>query len=60
MAQLTPPQDDIIRLRDIEGLSYREIATELSLTEDQVRVYLFRARQKLREQYMKMQNYGLQ
>jgi len=60
MAQLTPPQNDIIRLRDIEGLSYREIATELSLTEDQVRVYLFRARQKLREQYMKMQNYGLQ
>ena len=60
MAQLTPPQDDIIRLRDIEGLSYREIATELGLTEDQVRVYLHRARQKLREQYTQMQNYGLQ
>ena len=49
-AQLPPPQNDIFRLRDIEGLSYREIATELQLSEDQVRVYLHRARTHLRDQ----------
>ena len=59
ISQLTPPQDDIVRLRDIEGFSYREIATQLNLTEDQVRVYLHRARTKLREQYAAMQGFGL-
>lgn len=59
ITQLPPPQDDIVRLRDIEGLSYQEIADQLSLSETQVRVYLHRARQKLREQYQQLQNYGL-
>lgn len=59
IGQLPPPQDEIVRLRDIEGLSYREIADELELTENQVRVYLHRARQKLRQQYLSIQNYGL-
>jgi len=49
-AQLPPPQDDIFRLRDIEGYTYREIAEQLQLTEDQVRVYLHRARTRLRQQ----------
>jgi RNA polymerase sigma-70 factor (ECF subfamily) len=57
--QLPPPQDDIVRLRDIEGLSYHDIADQLSISETQVRVYLHRARQKLREQYQQLQNYGL-
>lgn len=57
--KLPPPQDDIFRLRDIEGLSYREIAIQLQLTEDQVRVYLHRARQQLRKQYSAIQNFGL-
>lgn len=59
IAQLTPPQDDIIRLRDIEGYTYREIADQLNLSEDQVRVYLHRARTKLREQYAAIQGFGL-
>lgn len=59
IAQLPSPQDDIVRLRDIEGLSYHDIAEHLSLTETQVRVYLHRARQKLREQYQRIQDYGL-
>lgn len=49
-ATLPPPQDDIFRLRDIEGLSYHDIALQLDISEDQVRVYLHRARQKIREQ----------
>ena len=59
MTLLPPPQDDIVRLRDIEGLSYRDIATKLELSENQVRVYLHRARQKLRQQYMEIQDFGL-
>ena len=49
-ASLPPPQDEIFRLRDIEGLSYHDIAEQLDISEDQVRVYLHRARTKIREQ----------
>ena len=59
ISQLPPPQDDIVRLRDIEGYSYREIAEQLNLSEDQVRVYLHRARTRLREQYTTLENFGL-
>lgn len=59
MEQLPSPQDELVRLRDIEGLSYQEIAKELDITEDQVRVGLHRARAKLREQYVRIQRFGL-
>lgn len=59
ISELPPPLDDLVRLRDIEGFSYAEIADKLQLTEDQVRVYLHRARTKIKEKYVKMQNYGL-
>ena len=59
ISELPPPLDDLIRLRDIEGFSYAEIADKLQLTEDQVRVYLHRARTKIKEKYVKMQKYGL-
>lgn len=52
MAELPPPQNDIIRLRELEGLSYKEIAEELQLTETQVRVYLHRARTRIKQQYL--------
>lgn len=59
IAQLPPPQDDLVRLRDIEGLSYQEIAATLNISETQVRVYLHRARQRLRQQYALIQGFGL-
>lgn len=49
----------VLQLRDIEGKSYREIAEILGITEDQVRVSLFRARRSVRTQYEKIENYGL-
>lgn len=55
ISQLPPPQDDIVRLRDIEGYAYREIAQQLNLSEDQVRVYLHRARTRLRQQYIALE-----
>lgn len=41
-------QRSIIHLRDIEGRPYEEIATLLSISLSQVKVYLHRARQRLR------------
>jgi RNA polymerase sigma-70 factor (ECF subfamily) len=41
-----------MQLRDIEGKSYRDIATILDITEQQVKVNIFRARQAVREKYI--------
>jgi len=41
-------QKTIILLRDLEGYNYKEIGDILSLSEAQVKVYLFRARLKIK------------
>ena len=41
-----------MQLRDIEGKSYRDIAAILDITEQQVKVNIFRARQAVREKYI--------
>lgn len=46
---LPPVQRSILLLRDLEGYDYKEIGEILDLTESQVKVYLFRARQKLKD-----------
>ena len=43
----------------MEGKSYKEIAEVMQLTEDQVKVNLFRARQKIRQQFAEIDEYGL-
>ncbi len=48
MNKLPEKQRLIMQLRDVEGKSYKEIAAVLNLTEEQVKVNLFRARQKVR------------
>jgi RNA polymerase sigma factor (sigma-70 family) len=45
---LSPVFKSTILLRDIEGYSYEEIGNVLNLSESQVKVYLFRARKKLK------------
>lgn len=52
-------QRSIIQLRDIEGHSYAEIADIMKLSEEQVKVYLFRARQKIKKLFTKIEGYGL-
>lgn len=59
IAGLPGLQRDIVQLRDIEGLSYQDIAETLQVTEEQVKVNLFRARKKIKAWYLKMENYGL-
>jgi RNA polymerase sigma factor (sigma-70 family) len=46
--ELPPIQKSIILLRDLEGYEYREIGDILNLSETQVKVYLFRGRQKVK------------
>ena len=50
VAQLTEIQRMVLTLRDYEGYSYQEIAEQLHLSEAQVKVYLFRARVKIKKQ----------
>jgi len=49
----------IMLLRDVEGKSYKEIAAVLNLTEEQVKVNLFRARQKVKQTFIDIEGYGL-
>ena len=49
-----------MQLRDVEGKSYREISSIMGLTEEQVKVYLFRARQKVKQKFLEIDHYGLQ
>lgn len=47
--QLTEIQRTVILLRDYEGYAYDEIGKITNLKESQVKVYIFRARKKLKE-----------
>ena len=47
---LPPLQKSVILLRDLEGYSYKEIGDILELSDSQVKVYLFRARKKIKKQ----------
>lgn len=57
--ELPEKQRLIMQLRDIEGESYKDIAKVLQLTEEQVKVNLFRARQKVKQRYIEIDEYGL-
>ena len=57
--ELPEKQRLIMQLRDIEGESYKEIAKILNLTEEQVKVNPFRARQKVKQRYLEIDEYGL-
>ena len=57
--ELPEKQRLIMQLRDIEGESYKEIAKILNLTEEQVKVNHFRARQKVKQRYLEIDEYGL-
>lgn len=49
MEELPENQQLTFRLREVEGMSYREIAETLGISEDLVKISLFRARKKMRE-----------
>ncbi len=49
LERLSEIQKSVILLRDYEGYSYDEIANVTELTTSQVKVYIFRARKKLKQ-----------
>jgi RNA polymerase sigma factor (sigma-70 family) len=49
MHALPENQQQVIRLREMEGFSYNEIAEVLDMTLDQVKINLFRGRNAIRE-----------
>lgn len=57
--RLPIPQRAAMQLRDMEGKTYKEISTITGQTEEQVKVNIFRARQYIRKQIEKIENYGL-
>ena len=59
MDTLPEKQRSVMQLRDIEGKSYKDIAEVMNISQDQVKVTLFRARQAIRQKYIKTERYGL-
>jgi RNA polymerase sigma-70 factor (ECF subfamily) len=59
IGQLPEKQRSCMQLRDIEGKSYKEIATVIGITEQQVKINIFRARQTIRQKYIETEKYGL-
>ncbi len=49
ITNLKEPYRSLVVMREIEGYAYAEIGEALELTEQQVKVYLYRARRQLRE-----------
>ena len=57
--QLPDQQKIIIQLREIEQLEFAEIAKILEMNEPAIRVNLSRARKTIRENYEKINTYGV-
>ena len=56
---LPEKQRSVMQLRDIEGKSYKEIADIMAISEEQVKVNIFRARQAIRQKFLETEKYGL-
>ena len=56
---LPEKQRSCMQLREFEGKSYKEIAQILGVTEEQVKINIFRARQQIKQHFIKTENYGL-
>ena len=52
---LPEKQRSCMQLRDMEGKSYKDIAAILGITEEQVKVNIFRTRQTIKERFQKIE-----
>lgn len=57
--QLPEKQRSCMQLRDFEGRTYKEIAKVMEISEEQVKINIFRARQTVKKQYQEAEEYGL-
>ncbi len=58
ISELPEKQRSCMQLRDLEGKRYKDIADILGITEQQVKVNIFRARQTIRERFLKTESFG--
>lgn len=56
---LPEKQRSCMQLREFEGKPYKEIADVLGISEEQVKISIFRARQAIKKKYEQLENYGL-
>lgn len=56
---LPEKQKSCMQLRDIEGKSYKEIAQTLGISEEQVKINIYRARQTVKSKIQTLDKYGL-
>ncbi len=59
MDELPEKQRSCLQLRDIEGKHYKDIASIMGITEEQVKVNIFRARQNIKQRFQQFDRYGL-
>ena len=55
ISQLPEKQRSCMQLRDIEGMSYKDIAEVLGINEQQVKINIFRARQSIKERFFEIE-----
>lgn len=56
---LPEKQRSCMQLRDFEGKAYKDIAATLGISEEQVKVNIFRARQTVKKRIKEIDDYGL-
>ena len=59
IARLPEREREVIHLRDVEGMAFEDIAEVVGCSEVAARMAHSRARQKVREEFSKIMNYGL-
>ena len=59
MEQLPEKQRTCMQLRDVEGKAYKDIAIVMGITEQQVKVNIFRARQTIKQKFNEYEQDGL-
>ena len=57
--RLPEKQRTCMQLRDVEGKAYKEIALLMGITEQQVKVNIFRARQTIKQKFLQLEQHGL-
>lgn len=56
---LPTKQQEVFHLREVEDMSYQDIAEACSLSESDVKVNIHRARKKVKEAMQKIDAYGI-
>ena len=56
---LPEKQRSAMQLRDFEGKSYKGIAQIMDISEEEVKINIFRARQTIRQKFLETEEYGL-